>query len=403
MTTDQRYAIFATLISDGQEISDGALAVEGDRIRFAGNREDFLALADAADFPEHPVPAGSVLVPGLIDIHCHGAVGADFAAPEHHSVQEAVNFLHRAGTTTLLASLVTAERSAMTEAAEILAEFAESGDIAGIHAEGPFLSEARCGAQDPRFLSDPEPDFVDQLVAASRGQLRTMTYAPEREGTEELLEQLVFHGVVPSLGHTNASAEVTANSLTFAREQLMNAGVDGFTEKPTVTHLFNGMPPLHHRQPGPVAACLEQASRGNAIVELIADDVHLSPDTVRLVFNLVGGRQVLLVSDSMAATGLADGQYSLGPQDVIVSQGEARLASDGSLAGGTSTLLQVLRCTVAAGIPLVRAIDSATSIPASLIGLADEVGSLHYGFSADALVLSPELDLIQVIRHGQLL
>lgn len=229
-----------------------------------------------------------------------------------------------------------------------------------------------------------------------------MTYAPERPGSEELIEQLVALGVVPSLGHTNASAQVTATSLQFAREQLQNAGVDGFTEKPTVTHLFNGMPSLHHREPGPVAACLEEAARGNAYLELIADDVHLSPETVRLVFNLIGGHRVVLVSDSMSATGLSDGQYTLGPAKVTVSDGQARLA-DGSLAGGTATLLEVLRCTVSAGIALTRAVESATSIPASLIGLADEVGSLHYGFCADVVVLDAQLELHQVIRNGQVL
>ncbi|WP_404290478.1 N-acetylglucosamine-6-phosphate deacetylase [Glutamicibacter arilaitensis] len=402
MNTASRYAIFATLVSDGQEVSDGVLAIEDDRIRFAGNRDDWLALPEAEEFTEHPVPEGTILIPGLIDLHCHGALGADFAAPEHGPVTDALDYLHRSGTTTLLASLVTAEQGAMTRAAEILAEFAEAGKIAGIHAEGPFLSAARCGAQDPRYLTDPDPEFVEELVAASRGQLRTMTYAPELTGSEELIEQLVTLGVVPSLGHTNASAEVTASSLRYARDQLGNAGVDGFTEKPTVTHLFNGMPPLHHREPGPVAACLEEASRGNAFVELIADDVHLSPDTVRLVFNLIGGRHVVLVSDSMAATGLSDGEYSLGPAQVEVKDAQARLA-DGSLAGGTSTLLEVLRCTVNAGIPLARAIESATSIPAALIGLADEVGSLHYGFCANVVLLDANLQLQQVIRNGQVL
>ncbi len=395
--------MFATLVSDGLKLTDGALAIDGDRIRFAGNKDDFLLLDDAEEFVEHPVPQGAILTPGLIDIHCHGAVGADFAAPEHQSVGEALRFLHRAGTTTLLASLVTAERGSMIEAAEILAEFAEAGQIAGIHAEGPFLSQDRCGAQDPRFLSDPQPEFVDELMAASRGQLRTMTYAPELAGTEELISQLVAYGIVPSLGHSNASYQVAADSLRFAREQLRSAGVDGFTEKPTVTHLFNGMPSLHHREPGPVGASLELARQDDALLELIADGVHLSPETIRLVFNIARARGVILVSDSMAATGLADGQYSLGPQEVVVAQGQARLAKDNSLAGGTSTLLDIVRTVVASGVPLVQAIYAATVNPASLIGLADEVGSLHYGFAADVLVLDQDLNLVQTFRKGELL
>ncbi|WP_345473878.1 N-acetylglucosamine-6-phosphate deacetylase [Glutamicibacter ectropisis] len=401
--TSTRYALFATLISDGQKVTDGVLAVDGDRIAFAGNKDDFLARSDAQDFEVRELVAGATIIPGLVDLHCHGAMGTDFSAPDHSSITTALEFLHGAGTTTLLASLVTAEPGSMVDAAEILAEFAESGAIAGIHSEGPFLSEARCGAQDPRYLQLPDPEFATELVAASRGQLRTMTYAPELEGSDELIEQLVSQGVVPSLGHTNATASVTAESLRFAREQLRSAGVDGFTERPTVTHLFNGMPPLHHREPGPVAACLEEAANRNAFVELISDGVHLSPDTVRLVYRLVGADNVLLVSDSMAATGLADGQYTLGPQQVNVVDAQARLASDNSLAGGTSTLLQVLQHTVAAGVPLVQAVNSATSIPASLIGLADEVGSLHYGFAADVLILDENLQLVQTIRKGQYL
>ena len=171
--TTTRYALFATLISDGLKVTDGVLAVEGDRIRFAGNRDDFTALPDAADYPVREVAPGSIIIPGLIDLHCHGALGADFSAPDHKSVTEAIEYLHRSGTTTLLASLVTAEPSSMIEAAELLAELAEAGKIAGIHAEGPFLSEARCGAQDPRFLQEPDPGFVSELVAASRGQLET--------------------------------------------------------------------------------------------------------------------------------------------------------------------------------------------------------------------------------------
>ncbi|MGP9527709.1 N-acetylglucosamine-6-phosphate deacetylase [Arthrobacter sp. S41] len=401
--TSTRYALFATLVSDGLEVTDGVLAVDGDRIRFAGNRDDFAALSDSTDYEIRELDAGSIIIPGLVDVHCHGALGTDFSAPDHSNITQAVQFLHRAGTTTLLASLVTAEPNSMIEAAEVLAEFAEDAQIAGIHAEGPFLSEARCGAQDPHFLQDPDPEFVTQLVAASRGQLRTMTYAPELEGSEELIEQLVSHGVVPSLGHTDASAQVAADSLRFASEELGSAGVDGFTERPTVTHLFNGMPSLHHREPGPVAACLEEAANHNAFVELIADGVHLSPDTVRLVYRLVGANNILLVSDSMAATGLEDGAYTLGPQDVNVRGGEARLASDNSLAGGTSTLLEIVQRTVEAGVPLVQAVTSATSIPASLIGLADEVGSLHYGFAADALILDSHLQLTQTIRKGEYL
>ncbi|MCW4465182.1 amidohydrolase family protein [Glutamicibacter sp. MNS18] len=395
------FVIFAPLHTDGATVPDGALAVTGERIVFAGTRIAFLTRPDAAQFSEHPVPPGALLAPGLVDLHCHGAVGADFPNPMPGPVTEAIGFLHRAGTTTLLASLVTAGRPAMLQAAAVLAGFVEAGLLAGIHAEGPFLSAVRCGAQDPRHLSAPQPEFVRELAAASRGSLRTMTYAPELAGSTELVSLLVHLGVVPSLGHTDADTGQASASLEHAHARLAQHPL--LPSTPTVTHLFNGMPPLHHRVPGPLAACLEQARRGRAVVELIADGVHLVPDTVRMVFALVGAGNIALVTDSMAATGLPDGRYTLGPQEVTVDGGEARLASDGSLAGGTATLLQVLRRTVAAGVGLDQALASATGVPARVLGLSDSIGSLRAGLYADVLVLDARLSLLRVFRRGRLL
>lgn len=388
-------------MSHGTETPDGIVAVEGNRIFFAGKATEFAFLEDSASFELRNSPAGTIIIPGLIDLHCHGAVGGDFPSADSEAIGKAIEFLHRSGTTTLLASLVTAKREDMLASARVLSEFAVRGDLAGIHAEGPFLSDVRCGAQDPAFLSDPDPDFIDALIEASSGQLRTMTYAPERANSDALVEQLVSQGVVPSLGHTDADAAMVTASLELAREELGSAGVDGFTERPTITHLFNGMPPLHHRAPGPVAACLELAAARKIIVELIADGVHLDPMTVRTVFNLVGAESIALVTDSMAAAGLQDGEYSLGPAQVTVANGQARLSSNGSLAGGTATMLGVLRSAVAGGVPLGDAIVSATSVPAEVLGLIDEAGRLHQGFAADLLLLDQDLTLLQVVRNGE--
>jgi N-acetylglucosamine-6-phosphate deacetylase len=398
-----RYALTGRLVSPGRDITKGIIAVEGNRIAFAGDVREFSFFDEAGTFELRESPEGTIIIPGLIDLHCHGAAGGDFPSGDREKIATAIEHLHRSGTTSFLASLVTASRADMLASATVLSEFAQRGDIAGIHAEGPFLSTVRCGAQDPAFLSDPEPDFVDALIDASAGQLRTMTYAPELPGADALLEQLVSQGVVPSLGHTDADASTTAASLALAREELASAGVDGFTERPTVTHLFNGMPPMHHRAPGPVAACLEMAAQGKIIVELIADGVHLDPDMVRTMFNLVGAESIALVTDSMAATGLADGTYELGPAEVMVSNGEARLASNGSLAGGTASMLDVLRFTVAAGVDLRDALVSATKVPASVLGLIDEAGRLHQGFAADLLVLDADVGLQQVVRNGKYL
>lgn len=395
-----RLSLRGRAVTGGSILDDAVIAFEGDRIVFVGTAEEFAHWPDSSSHPDVQLPSGATILPGLVDVHCHGAAGGDFPSGDAEAAARSINFLHASGTTTLLASLVTATRADMLSAATVLADFAEREVIAGIHAEGPFLSTVRCGAQDPSLLSAPDPAFVDELVAAARGQLRTMTYAPELAGSDALVEQLVSHGVLPSLGHTNADAATVTASLDVAVEELSSAGFDGYTERATVTHLFNGMPPMHHRSAGPVAACLEAAAAGKAVVELIADGVHLDPAIVRAMFVLLGPEAIVLVTDSMAATGLPDGQYTLGPQDVVVSDGAARLAEGNSLAGGTATMLDVVRSAVEGGVPLEQAVLSATSVPAELVGLTDEVGALGIGFSADAVIVDRHFRLLKVYRDG---
>nr|WP_254703500.1 amidohydrolase family protein [Pseudarthrobacter sp. C4D7] len=387
-----------TLLTDGTRTEDGVMAVSGTRIAYAGPRAGFdprsLPAARALE-----LPPGSLILPGMVDLHCHGAAGGDFPGGDAPAARTAVEYLHRSGTTTLLASMVTASREDLLRSAATLNRLAGEGLIAGIHAEGPFLSHTRCGAQDPRFLLDPDLDLLSELAAAAGGHLRTMTYAPELPGAGHLVAALVEQGVLPSLGHTDADAGTTADSLTEAAGLLAASGAEG--ARPTVTHLFNGMPPLHHRSPGPVAACLRLAAAGTVAVELVADGVHLDPETVRMVFAVAGARNIVLVTDSMAATGLPDGDYDLGPAGVRVTGGEARLRSNGSLAGGTATLLDVVRRTAAAGVDAAQAVLSATAVPAAILGLGDELGSLRAGLRADVVVTDAGFNPAVVIRHGR--
>jgi N-acetylglucosamine-6-phosphate deacetylase len=244
------------------------------------------------------------------------------------------------------------------------------------------------------------------MLEAAGGTLKTMTYAPELPGAGGLVRMLAEHGVTPSLGHTDADARMTAASLANAADLMgsaAQAGGFGQHARPTVTHLFNGMPPLHHRSPGPVAACLRLASAGSVVVELIGDGVHLDAETVRMVFDLVGARNVALVTDSMAATGLPDGDYVLGPSDVVVHDGVATLRSNGALAGGTSTLLGVVRATIAAGISPADAVTAATMVPARVLGLETEIGSLRAGMRADIIAVDQQFELAVVLRGGQIL
>lgn len=405
------YVLAGTLISDGAASADSVVAVADGRIAYAGPRSGF----DAARFrgaEELKLPPGSSILPGLVDLHCHGAAGGGFPTGDSHACRDAVSFLHRNGTTTLLASLVTASGQELVRGIGVLRPLADEGLIAGIHSEGPFLARARCGAQDPEWLRNPDLDLLRRLLDAAGGALKTMTYAPELPGAAELVSMLAANGVTPSLGHTDADAQTTADSLAGAVESLraragaLNAANSGASgpgtgRRPTVTHLFNGMPPLHHRSPGPVAACLRLAAQGTVAVELIGDGVHLDPATVRMVFELVGAGNVALVTDSMAATGLPDGDYALGPAAVVVRDGVAALKSNGALAGGTATLLEVVRRTIAAGVSPADAVKSATLVPARILGLEAEIGSLKAGMRADIVAVDGDFGLVAVLRGGQ--
>lgn len=409
-----REILTGRIVSGGKVIDDGLLAFEGDRIVYSGPAAGFAGPnAETAgneydDGPRHSAAvtrreaaAGSVILPGLVDMHCHGANGGDFPSGDEDQARAAVEFLHRSGTTSLLASMVTASYPDLLRGVKTLSGLTAEGLLAGIHMEGPFLSHSRCGAQDPRWLRDPDPGFISELLDAAAGTVRSMTYAPELPGADELTAALAAGGVVPSLGHTDCDADTAAAALAAAEKALAAAPSlsNGVHRRPSATHLFNGMPPAHHRSPGPVPVCLRAAKAGRAVVELIADNVHLAPQTVLSVFELAGAANVALVSDSMAAAGLSDGQYFLGPSQVTVRDGVATLDS-GSIAGGTATLLQVLQRTVEAGVPIAEAVTAATEVPAGVIGCSD-VGLLQPGYRADAVIVSADWQLQGVLRRGQ--
>jgi N-acetylglucosamine-6-phosphate deacetylase len=383
------------IVSASLDIADGVVAADGGLVTFAGPAQDFPGVLP----PD--APARRILVPGLVDVHCHGAYGSDFSEGDPDGAERAARYLHSRGTTTLLASLVTGEPGDLVRNLEILRELAGLGLIAGSHLEGPFLSGQQCGAHDPVLLLEPDPEVVARMLAAAGPTLASMTLAAELPGASELAAQLAARGIIPSLGHTAADHATAAAFLARAAAALDSAGNSTGRNRPTVTHLFNAMPPLHHRSPGPVSASLSAAKAGQAVVELIADGVHLAPETVKLVFDLVGPHNITLVTDSMAATGLEDGQYRLGSLSVTVAGGVARVDATGAIAGGTSTLLDVIRSCVAAGVPLRDAVTSASAVPASLLGLSAHAGDLRAGMQADVVVLDQDLNLKAVLRSGE--
>ncbi|MHA7207479.1 N-acetylglucosamine-6-phosphate deacetylase [Arthrobacter sp. MDT1-65] len=373
-------------------IIDGVLRWDGSRIVAAGT--------GTGDPSDERLPEGFLILPGLIDLHCHGAGGGDFTSGSSADIEAAAAHLHRSGTTTALASTCSAPLEDLEAAFGRLAAAAQAGLVAGIHAEGPFLSKERHGAHDPAFLILPKQEDVARLVAAGQGHLASMTYAPELPGSDVLVYELVMHGVIPSIGHTDSSTEETGAALDLINEELASTGFEGFSGRPMATHLFNAMPAIHHRSPGPVPLLLQRARAGEIAVELVADNVHLHPETVRMAFTIAGAENICLVSDSTAAAGCASGTYRLGRSEITVVDDAAILIATGTLAGGAGSLLDVVRCTVGAGVGIVDAVRSATTVPAGVLGLADEVGSLRSGLRADALVLSPDLELKGVLRAG---
>ena len=271
-------------------IEDAVVALSGDRISWVG---------PVSAWPdEAPPQSNSTILPGLVDAHCHGGGGASFPDSARADLMTAVRHHRGRGTTTMLASLVSASPGRLVEQTSMLADLYESGDIAGVHLEGPFLSVARCGAQDPASLRGGDTGLLADIIDAGRGSVRSMTLAPEVDGFTAVGHMLRENGIVPSIGHTDADARTTRSAIEALGEGAIGA-----------THLFNGMPTWHHRSPGPVSECLAAAARGSMVLELIGDGVHLADETVRAVFDLVGGGNIALVSDAGTPTISDPGQH----------------------------------------------------------------------------------------------
>ncbi|MCW2638132.1 MAG: N-acetylglucosamine-6-phosphate deacetylase [Dactylosporangium sp.] len=325
---------------------------------------------------------GAWIVPGFVDIHTHGGGGHTFTTGDPEQVRGAARFHLAHGTTTLLASLVTSPPDLMLAAAHAYAPLAAQGLIAGIHFEGPYLSHARCGAQNPAHLRPPSLEELARLLRAGDGAVRMMTIAPELPGALEAIRFLVAHGVVAAIGHTDATYEQTLAGIA--------AGAS------VGTHVFNGMRPPHQREPGPVFALLGSES---VTCEFIADGVHLHDGTLAFATTVTGASRAVLITDAMSAAGMPDGVYDLGGQAVTVSRGVARLTDGGSIAGSTLTMDSALRRAVHAGVTIVDAVRMAATTPAAAIGRRD-VGALEAGRRADLVVLDDDLRVLRVMRGG---
>lgn len=362
---------------NGAFVRDAWIRVEDERIIGVGTDPppDVTSLGDAR------------IVPGYVDMHVHGGGGFSFGAGEQ-AAAAAAKFHLACGTTSLIASLATAALPELSEQARRLVPLVRDGTLAGIHLEGPFLNVARKGAHNPELLMPPDLGWLSSVIdscstPSGACAIKMVTLAPELPEGIPAIELVVERGVIAAIGHSDATYEQTVTAIA--------AGV-------TVgTHLFNGMPPPHHRKPGPVVALLRDP---RVTVELINDGVHIHPGIVDAVFEAVGSQRIAFVTDAIDAAGMADGHYLLAGSKIVVKGGVARLEDADSLAGSTLTMDVSVRNAVRDGLAIEHAIVAATRSPARALGLADR-GELQEGHRADLAVLNQDLDVVKVMHQGR--
>ena len=356
--------------ADGER-PDAWVRVEGDAIVEIGTGT-----------PPGEAIRADTLMPGFVDLHCHGGGGASFTSADADEIAAAAA-THRAhGTTTMHASLVSAEYDDLIRQVRALIPFVDDGTLRGIHLEGPWISRAHCGAHDPAALRSPEPDEVARILDVGEGRIRMVTLAPELPGALDSIRIIVDRGALAAIGHTAADGDTA------------RAAVDAGAT--VATHLFNAMPPLLHRDAGPVGVLLADP---RVTCEVIGDGVHLEPEVVALALSASEGRGAL-VTDAMSAAGAGDGDYRIGSLDVVVRDGVARLRDGGSLAGSTLLMDSALRRAVRlADRTLAQASRAASLAPAISMGLSDR-GRLAVGQRADVVALDADLRVMRVLRGG---
>ncbi len=371
-----------SLVVAANRLADG----EGER-RNAWLRISDGVIAEVGVLGEGPTPDPDVtvplLLPGFVDLHCHGGGGASYTSADPEQIARVVA-IHRAhGTTTSHASLVSASYDDLERQIRALIPFVDDGLLRGIHLEGPWISHRYCGAHNPETLRSPASHEVARILAVGEGRIAMVTIAPELPGAIEAIGVIVEAGAIAAIGHTGADGDTARAAI--------DAGAT------VATHLFNAMPPLLHREAGPVGVLL---SDPRVTVELIGDGVHLDPEVIALSMSAAGGRAAL-VTDAMAAAGVGDGSYLIGDMRVVVTDGVARLPDGGSLAGSTLLMDAAVRRAVRlADRSLVEASAAASLAPARAMGLADR-GLLAPGQRADLVGLDEEQRVTHVLRAGE--
>lgn len=323
---------------------------------------------------------GLLVLPGLVDIHSHGAAGEDFSDGNPEGLKKILQYEKRCGITSYCPTSMTFPKERLRQIfASIKGAQTEDGaTVVGINMEGPFLDPAKKGAHVEKWIAAPDVAFVRELNQDADGLVRLVTLAPNMDGAEEFIKEM-HEEVCISLGHTAADYDCASRAMKLGAHH--------------VTHLYNAMQPFGHRAPGLIGAAMDDPE---CMVELICDGYHIHPSAIRAAFRMFGPERVILISDSMRATGMENGTYELGGQEVTVKDRKAVL-KDGTLAGSATNLYGCMCKAVEFGIPLEQAIMAATANPARSIGILDRVGSIRIGKQADLLLVSENLELKRVI------
>jgi N-acetylglucosamine-6-phosphate deacetylase len=380
------------ILTPEEEITDAIILVEGSRIAAIGHRDEIRIPPDSADY----VAGEMTVVPGFVDVHIHGAGGHDVMEGNGRALDRIAATVARYGTTSLVATTVTAPVDETCRSLEGIARYIRSheqpkdpeekgrlaAEFVGIHLEGPFISKARRGVHPPDSIARPSVEVLQKFFDAADGLVKIVTIAPEIPGARELIQHAVAAKVVVAIGHSDADFDQARAAIQAGARHAV--------------HMFNAMRPFTHRDPGVVGAILTDPE---VTAEVIADGVHVAGPTIQVLLGCKGFDTVLLASDGIAATGMPDGNYRLGNFEVAVKDGVAR-NSEGKLAGSTLTLDRALRYLVALGVPLKDAVRMATVLPARRLGLAGKKGIIAVGADADLVALTPDLRVAGVMTRG---
>jgi len=330
--------------------------------------------------------AGAYVLPGFVDIHTHGCVNSDFCDANPAGYEEMLAYYGRQGITSVILTTMSYGEDVLknitSAALRYLGKKGYGAVLRGVSLEGPFINEAKRGAQNPDYIVSPDVSLFNRLYAAFDDNIRLLNMAPELPGSLELIRHAAKHCTV-SLAHTAADYDCAASAF--------DAGASH------VTHLFNAMPGFHHREPGVVGAAFDHA----ATVEMVSDGVHLHPSVVRAMFSMFGAHRICLISDSIRGTGMPNGEYELGGQAIIIKDGRSNLVNGGAIAGSAMNLADCFRQAVKFGVPIEDAVRAASYNPACAVSISSEVGSLKPGKEADIVIMDADLKVTDVFVGGE--